>query len=77
MNTIEIAVRALIRPGPNTVTTAIARISDGKASITSMMRMMTLSTQPPRKPAMAPEMVPTITASDTVTSPTISESRVP
>ncbi len=41
------AIRALSRPDPSTLTIAIARSKAGKASSTSMIRMMTLSSQPP------------------------------
>ena len=48
MVTMPIASNALIKPGPSTETIAIANSSDGNASSTSITRMMTLSTQPPR-----------------------------
>ena len=43
MVTMPIASRALIRPGPRTETMAIASSREGKASSTSITRMMTLS----------------------------------
>ena len=48
LETMPMASRALIKPGPITVTIAMASNSDGNASSTSITRMMTLSIQPPK-----------------------------
>ncbi len=74
---MPIASWALIRPGPSTVTIAIARIRLGKDSTTSMIRIRTLSSQPPKKPAMAPMNEPMMIAKPTVRNPIWSEMRAP
>ena len=47
MVTIEMAMTALNRPLPSTVTIVIANSNDGNASSTSMHRMITLSIHRP------------------------------
>ena len=59
------------------VTTAMARTSAGKASTMSIMRMRTLSDQPPAKPAMAPMRAPMRMATPTTMGPMGSEMRAP
>jgi hypothetical protein len=52
---MAMAIIALVRPGPSTATSTSASSSEGKARITSITRMMTVSTQPPKNPASRPE----------------------
>ena len=68
---------AFWRPLPRSVTIAMARMSDGKTSSTSITRMMMLSVRPLVKPAIAPRTAPTRIATLTDTKPTTSEMRVP
>ncbi len=44
--TIAIAIIAFKRPGPRIATNTKARSNDGKAKITSIIRMITVSTAP-------------------------------
>ena len=55
----------------------IASSSAGKASTTSIRRMITLSTRPPKKPAVTPSAVPANIERLIVMTPTDSEVRVP
>ena len=75
--TIAIARIALIRPGPSTVTTAIASKSDGNDNKTSMMRIRTLSVQPPKNPERRPMSVPQNTANSTAANAAMREMRDP
>ena len=77
METMPIAIWALMRPEPRTVTMMIARRRLGKLSITSMKRIRMLSVRPPAYPAIAPMMVPMTIANPTVTKPIQSETRAP
>ena len=47
----------------------------GKVIITSVTRMITLSTRPPKKPAIEPRIMPIVTEIATATSPTASDTR--
>ena len=60
-----------------TVTMAMARMSAGNTSSTSMRRMMKVSQRPPTNPAMAPRTAPMRIATPTVRKPMNSEMRVP
>jgi hypothetical protein len=65
------AIITLRRPGPMRTTIPSARRMLGKASITSIRRMSTLSAHPPKKPATAPRMVPRTMARLTDTRPIV------
>ena len=69
--------KALVKPGPKIVTIDIASSSAGKASTTSIKRMMMLSARPPANPAVMPSVVPTMIERLIVMTPTESEVRVP
>ena len=77
MATMLIAIIALMRPMPSTVTIAIASRISGNTSIRSMTRMMTVSSQPPAYPATAPAIDPKMIEIPAVTNPMNSEIRVP
>ena len=57
--------------------TASASRIPGNASSTSIARMMSVSRQPPQKPASPPSASPHVSAIPTETTPTRSESRPP
>ena len=61
----------------NICRTTIAPSSIGNAMKISTMRLRIASTQPPKKPAMAPISVPTSTTNSVDRMPTLSEVRVP
>jgi hypothetical protein len=77
MVTTEMASMALIKPCPITVMMAMASSSEGKASRTSMIRMIRLSMRPPKKPAKSPSRVPAATANATDPTPAMREIREP
>ena len=58
-------------------TTVISRMKIGKARNTSVMRMITLSTQPPKKPATSPTSAPSTTVISVATRLTSSDTRAP
>ena len=64
-------------PGPSDAVMAIASRIGGNAIVMSTARMNTASTQPPKKPAAAPMMVPMITDDTITTAATGSEVRAP
>ncbi len=68
---------AFVRPGPKAKTASRARISEGNANNTSMIRINTSSTRPPIYPAKLPTMTPMVRAMLTDTSPSRSEIREP
>ena len=53
------AIIALTREPPMIPAMAIARMTPGKEIIISAIRMMTISTMPPKYPEMMPIVVPT------------------
>ena len=59
------AIAIWTTPRPRKVTTAMANSRPGMASMMSTTRMITESTQPRKKPARAPSMVPTAIPIDT------------
>jgi len=71
------AKRTLISPGPVSATIASAKRMLGNASMMSISRMITVSAQPPRKPATAPSSEPIRMASDTELKPINSDTRAP
>lgn len=60
-----------------TETRAMVKSSCGKASSRSITRLMTASTQPPRKPASAPRKLPRTTETKAARKATTSEMRAP
>src|ERR1700687_5173654 len=62
---LEIAITALMTPGPSAAANASASTIFGNASATSVIRISTLSTQPPKKPAVVPISRPTGTTDHT------------
>ena len=56
--------------GLRMATSVIASSSVGKAIITSVKRISTLSKRPPKKPATEPMTVPRATASELASTPT-------
>ncbi len=75
--TIPIAIMVLARPGPNTATTATASSSEGKASSTSIKRMIGVSNHRLKNAAINPSTMPGISARPTDTRPINSDSRAP
>ena len=71
------AMIALRTPAPRAAVITMARMTVGKASMRSVIRMTASSTRPPRKPAMLPSRVPSTSASRTAATPTGIESRAP
>ena len=71
------AMMALVRPGPSSVTSAMASSSGGKDRNTSVIRMITLSTHPPKVPAMAPKGMPITRATPTAISAVEMDTRAP
>ena len=63
--------------GPNTDTTIMIRIRPGKTIITSVKRMITISTAPPKYPESVPSASAIATAIDIDTMPTASDTRLP
>src|SRR5512140_233188 len=77
MATIPMASWALMRPGPSTVTIAMARRSAGNARSTSIRRISRLSALEPKKPAIDPMIVPRMIAKPTVRKPICRLTRLP
>ena len=71
------AIMALLRLGPRKAASAMARIKKGQAKKASVMREITVSTAPPRKPAARPIGTPSISEIETDTTPASREARVP
>src|SRR5881628_2169058 len=63
--------------GPTMAARKIAKVRAGSASQASVMRMITWSTQPPKKPERIPSAVPITPAKITAVKPTIIDTRVP
>ena len=63
--------------GPTMAARKMAKVSAGSASQVSVMRMMTWSTQPPRKPETMPSTVPTTPAKITAVKPTTIDTLAP
>ena len=72
-----IAIMALLRLGPKNAASAIARIRNGQASMASVIREISASTQPPTYPASKPIGTPNASEIDTDTIPARSDARVP
>src|SRR5271154_7318816 len=72
-----IAIMALLRLGPKNAASAIARIRNGQASMASVMREISASTQPPTYPASKPIGMPHASEIDTDTIPARSDALVP
>ena len=70
---IPMAIMICQRPGPRTATIPIAIRKPGIVSQMSVIRMMMESTLPPTKPATAPRMLPKTKATETETTPMMSE----
>ena len=68
---------ALRSSGPSAAATAMARMIPGNANTRSAIRMMTESTKPAKKPAMAPRVEPIIIATATRSAAKGSERRAP
>ena len=68
---------ALRSYAPSAAATAKARMMPGKANTTSAIRIMTESTEPAKKPAMAPRVEPIIMATATRRAAKGSERRAP
>ena len=77
MLTMLTARMVLLSPGPRMATMPIARITEGNASMTSIVRMIAPSTRPPRYPAVMPRRAPVVSAPVTATNPTVIEMRAP
>ena len=77
MLTIPIAIMTWRRPGPSRATIPIAIRKPGIASMMSTRRISVPSTQPPRKPEIAPSVIPIDSPTDTETIPISKESRAP
>ena len=75
--TTPIAIITCSSPGPSSATMPIAIRKPGIASMMSTNRIITPSTQPPKKPETAPTMVPSDSPTETETMPTSSDSRAP
>ena len=65
----------MARLGPSTAVTTMARTMAGKAKTMSTVRMITLSTQPPKNPEIAPSRLPMVTASATSATASGSDTR--
>ena len=74
---MAIAYMALISPGPRIATTAIASSRLGSESMTSIRRMIVVSTQPRTYPAIMPRTTPSESEIATEMRPIRSDSRVP
>jgi hypothetical protein len=75
--TTPMAIMTAVRPRPIAAATPIARSRLGMASIMSMNRMITVSTRPPRAPAVPPNTSPTNAPNSSDASPMTSEVRAP
>jgi hypothetical protein len=73
MLTIPTATMICQSPGCSAATIAIAKSSPGIASITSMIRISTESTKPPKYPATPPITIPIESPMNTETTPMRSE----
>src|SRR5579871_3593181 len=67
----------LVRPGPSSATTLMARINEGNACTMSISREMNVSTRPPYIPASRPSGAPSSIASATVATEMVRELRPP
>src|ERR1700682_5344332 len=74
---MAIAYIALMSPGPRIATTAMASNRLGRASITSITRMMVVSSKPRKYPASKPSTTPSESEIVTEMSPISSDRRVP
>src|ERR1700738_1734214 len=74
---MAIAYIALMSPGPRIATTAMASNRLGRASITSITRMMVVSSRPRKYPASKPSTTPSESEIVTEISPISSDRRVP
>ena len=66
-----------VRLGPSTTASASASTTYGKASTASVNLASTVSTIPPKKPAISPMDTPRTVPIAVVTTPTNSEMRAP
>ena len=73
----EMASTALFRLLPMRATMAMASSRGGKLRNTSVIRMITLSTQPPKLPAMAPRGTPMSRDRPTAASAAVRDTRAP
>ena len=64
-------------PGPSDAVMAIANRMGGNAMVRSTSRISTASSQPPKKPEMAPMIVPTMTEATITIAATGNEMRAP
>ena len=71
------AMMTVTVPEPSAIAMAIASIRSGKACMNSMMRWLTMSNRPPRKPQARPQKDPSVVPSSTAAKATISEVRLP
>ena len=76
-HTIVTAIRVLMRLGPRATATAIAITGPGSARPASVIRISTVSTQPPRIPATSPTIRPKIAPTPTTARAENHEVRVP
>ena len=65
------------RLGPNTETRASAQSRNGTLITRSIVRLKTISTQPPKKPARSPTLMPMQAATSAASTPAVSETVVP
>ena len=70
-------MKMFISPAPSIDMTRMTKSRRGKAYITSMNRVSTRSTRPPRYPAMAPMGTPISTMMTCAPSPTSIDTRAP
>jgi hypothetical protein len=74
---MPIAIMALVRLGPRNAASAMATIRNGMASMASVIRMMSPSSQPPAQPDSRPSGTLTTSAIVTGMTPASSEARRP
>ena len=74
---MPMAIMALVRLGPRKAASAMATMRNGMASMASVMRMMSPSSQPPVHPDRSPSGMLTTSAIETGITPASSEARAP
>ena len=74
---IAMAMMTVTVPEPSAMAIAMASIRSGKDWRNSMMRWLTMSNRPPRKPQARPQSDPSVVPSSTAAKATMSEVRLP
>ena len=74
---MPIAIMALPRPGPRNAASAMATMRNGIASMASLMRIISPSTQPPTEPERRPSGTLSASAMVTGMTPASSDARAP